>query len=218
MRREDVTTHRGGRTRSGLVAVLAIAICLAARVPLLRAQGIEVTPIGGYRFGGDFFEIVTNQPVDLDGAPAVGVVVNVAGSEGLQFEAAFSHQLAKVSTATRPLEPPALWRISVDHWQVGGLQEFRHGRMRPFLTGILGLTRYAADADAEIRFLTAAGGGIKLFPARHVGLRLESRVFATFVDADNAFLACAGGTCLFAVHTDIVWQAEFTAGLILRFR
>jgi len=188
-----------------------------ANVPMVRAQGIEITPIGGYRFGGDFFEIITDQPVDLDGAPAVGIVLNIPGSEGLQFEGAFSHQHANVSTPTRPFAPAALWRITVDHWQAGGLQEFRRGRMRPFLTGVLGLTRYAADADSEIRFLTAAGGGVKLFPVRNLGFRLESRIFATFVDADNTFIACARGACLFSIHTDIVWQAEFTAGLIVRF-
>ena len=30
------------------------------------------------------------------------------------------------------------------------------------------------------------------------------------------FLACAPGTCITAVHVDVVWQAEFTAGLIVR--
>ena len=209
--------HTRGRTPTRVAGVLIFVACMVGHVPCVRAQGIEITPIGGYRFGGDFFELVTAQPVDLDGAPALGVVVNVPGEEGLQFEAAFSHQLARVSTPTRPFEPARLWRISVDHYQVGALQEFRRGRMRPFLTGILGLTRYAADSDGEIRFLTAAGGGVKLFPFSHVGLRLESRVFATFVDADDTFIACAGGACLFAIDTEIVWQAEFTAGLVLRF-
>lgn len=203
--------------RNPFPGALVVVACLAGFVPDLHAQGVEITPIGGYRFGGDFFELVTSQPVDLDGAPAVGMVLNIPGSDGLQFEGAFSHQHANVSTPTRPFAPAALWRISVDHWQAGALQEFRRGRMRPFLTGVLGLTRYAADADSEIRFLIAAGGGVKLFPVRHLGLRLESRVFATFDDADNTFIACAGGTCLFSIRTDIVWQAEFTAGLIVRF-
>ena len=36
------------------------------------AQTVEIAPVGGYRFGGGFFERVTQQEVDLDGAPAVG--------------------------------------------------------------------------------------------------------------------------------------------------
>ncbi len=30
------------------------------------------------------------------------------------------------------------------------------------------------------------------------------------------FLACSPGTCITAVNTDLVWQTEFTAGLIVR--
>jgi hypothetical protein len=42
-------------------------------------------------------------------------------------------------------------RVSVDQWLAGGTQEFAVGRARPFLIGLLGLTRYGADGD-EVRF------------------------------------------------------------------
>jgi hypothetical protein len=101
----------------------------------------------------------------------------------------------------------------------GGLQEFGTMRgVRPFLTGLVGLTRYAAVGDNEIRFTVAAGAGVKLMPARHVGIRLDGRVFATFADLDGRAVACSPGLCLLAFNADIVWQAEFSAGLIVRFR
>jgi hypothetical protein len=101
----------------------------------------------------------------------------------------------------------------------GGLQEFGGERVRPFLTGMLGLTRYAGEGDSEVRFAMSAGGGVKLFPTRHLGLRLDGRLFATFVDANLAFLACGSvsGTCFVAFRTDVVFQAEFTAGAVLKF-
>src|SRR5262245_15609386 len=55
--------------------VVILALFLAAPAGA-AAQTVEISPFGGYRFGGDFFERVTNQPVDLDGAPAVGGVLN----------------------------------------------------------------------------------------------------------------------------------------------
>jgi hypothetical protein len=185
--------------------------------PPLHAQGVELMPFGGYRFGGDFFEIVAEGAVDLDGAPALGFVLNVPLYEGLQVEALLTHQSAHVSVPQRPFEPPAQWHVTVDHLQGGGLQEFADGRVRPFATGVVGLTRYAALGDSEIRFTVGAGGGVKLFPLSHVGVRLDGRVYATFVDADARFLACGPGVCVTALRVDVVWQAEFTAGIVLRF-
>ncbi len=182
------------------------------------AQTVEVAPVGGYRFGGGFFERVTGQPVDLDGAPTVGVVVNVALHDGLFVEAFVTHQKAGVTVPESASGPATDWRIIVDHFQAGGLQEFGYGRRaRPFLTGLLGLTRYAAAGDNEIRFTASAGGGVKLMPVRRVGIRLDGRVFATFVEAEGRAIACSPGICLVGFDADIVWQAEFTAGLVVVF-
>ncbi len=84
------------------------------------------------------------------------------------------------------------------------------------LTGLLGLTRYGTEGDNEIRFTVSAGGGIKLLPWSHVGVRLDGRVFMTIVDADTILTACRPGGCLLAFHADIVWQAEFSAGIVIK--
>jgi len=208
--------------RSRFVATTAVLACLLGTAARLHAQAVEVVPFGGYRFGGDFFEIVTREPVDLDGAPALGVAVDIPlrRSDGFQIEGLFSHQQADLTVHEKPLGPATLARVSVDHWLAGGLQEFGGDRARPFLTGMLGLTRYAGEGDSEIRFTVSAGGGVKLFPSPHIGLRLDGRVYATFVEADVGFVACSSfsGTCLVAFRADVVWQAEFTAGIALRFR
>jgi hypothetical protein len=197
---------------------LALVVCFSCVPGVAVGQPVEVGPIGGYRVGGDFFEQVTGQQVDLDGAPAVGLVVNVPLHDGLFVEALFTHQRAHVTVPGTLLLPATRWRIDVDHWEGGGLQEFGTDlRVRPFLTGLLGLTRYASEGDNEIRFTVAAGGGVKLMPWRRFGLRLDGRLFATFVDAEGGAIACTPGICLFSINTDIVWQAEFTAGVVVGF-
>ena len=202
--------------RVGGIAIVAWFLCWPGTS---HAQTVEVTPFVGYRFGGGFFERITGQPVDLDGAPAVGAVVNVMFREpGLFAEALFTRQEARLKFRRGLFAAPASWRITVDHWQGGGLQEFGTSRRaRPFLTGLLGLTRYSAEGDNEIRFTVGAGGGVKLMPGRYFGVRLDGRVFATFADVDGRAIACSPGVCLVAVDADIVWQAEFTAGLVVAF-
>jgi hypothetical protein len=195
------------------MVVLVTAACNAR----LAAQPIEIAPAGGYRFGSDLFENAVAHRVDADGAPLAGIVFDVTTSPGIQFEALFTRQQGTV-TVVDPVGPPARFRVTIDNWQAGGLQEFSGGRVRPFLTGVLGLTRFAAEAESEWRFTLGAGGGAKLFATRHVGVRLDGRVFATFVDADTVAVACnsANGTCFYALRLSLAWQAEFTAGLVVR--
>ena len=204
-----------GLLKGRSLIVLAAMVCAPASA---AAQVVEIAPVGGYRFGGGFYERVTQQPVDLDGAPAVGLVVNVPLHDGLFVEAFVTHQEARVTVPDSLFGASTRWKILVEHYQAGGLQEFGYGRRaRPFLTGLLGLTRYAAVGDNEIRFTVSAGGGVKLMPVPHVGLRLDGRVFATFADAEGRAIACTPGICLFSLDADIIWQAEFTAGLVIAF-
>jgi hypothetical protein len=196
---------------------LIVAAGLLGHAAVASAQHVEIAPFVGYRFGGGFFEVVTGSPVDLDGALSLGVVLDVPLSNGVQIEGLFTHQHAHVLVPARGSRPAASWPISVDHWQAGALQEYGRGRLRPFLAGTVGLTRFAAADDSEIRFTAGAGGGVKVFPSRHVGVRLDGRVYATFLDADARFGVCSSGGCFVSFYADVLWQADFTAGIIFRF-
>jgi hypothetical protein len=198
------------------VAVIAATVIGAAP---LHAQNIEVVPFGGFRFGSVLVDAATSRPLEVDGAPAVGVTVDVPLSNGMQFEAAFSHQKATIFAPGDALTPSLQSHVTVDHYQAGGLQEYDVAdRARPFLTGVLGLTRYGSSSGNEIRFTAGGGGGVKLFPVPRVGVRFDGKVFATFVDAHGTGIACGGRGCLLALHVSVAWQAEFTAGLVFKLR
>ena len=218
--RRAITTANSKATARPITrrVLVTLAILLVFRPPgHVSAQAVEVAPFGGYRFGGDFFELATNRTLDLDGGPAVGGVVNIEMSDGLSLEALFTHQQAHVGISDAPAGSPARVRAVVDHWLAGGRQDFGTGRARPFLTGLLGLTRYGADGDDEVRFTIGAGAGVKLLLQRRLGLRLDGRVFTTFVDVDGHVVACGQRTCLVDLNANVVWQVELTAGLVLAF-
>jgi hypothetical protein len=195
----------------------AMVIALLVWTAPVSAQGVEIAPFGGYRFGGDLFELAAGQSLDADGAPALGVVFDIPLWRGFQIEGLVSRQESDVLVPLLPSGSLARRRISVDQWHGGALQEFSDGAVRPFLTSIFGLTRYAADFDSEIRFALGAGGGVKLFASPHVGLRLDSRVIATFIDASGNAFACTPGACLIALHVNVAWQMEFSAGVVFKF-
>jgi hypothetical protein len=202
------------RARLSAPPALAVGLLLCL-TELASAQTVEFAPLAGYRFGGDLFELATRRPVDVDGAPVVGGALNVEMGDGLSFEALFSHQETHVSAPGDAFGPPVRLNVVVDHWLAGGRQEFPAGRVRPFLSGLLGLTRYGAEGDDEIRFAVAAGAGVILPIQRRLGVRLDSRVFTTFVDADANAVACAPGVCLIGLNVFTAWQLEFTADVVV---
>ena len=198
-------------------AVFAFLLCGAPVAEGQTVDRVEVTAFGGYRFGGELYEIASGRPVDADGAPSFGVVLNIPFTLETQIEALITHQRARFTVPAAEGVQGVRFRVTVDHYQVGGLTELNIGRARPFLTGLLGLTRYEASGDHELRFSASAGGGVKLFPTPRVGVRLDGRVFATLVDADADVLVCSPGICVGSINASLVWQAEFTSGVVVRF-
>jgi hypothetical protein len=201
---------RGALTRT---AIAALFLATAAPLP---AQSVEIAPFVGMRAGGDDFDLVSARPGVVDHDPVVGVVVDVPMWEGLQIEGLFSHEPINFTVYVDPYTPGARLHGAMDHWQAGALQEFGRGAIRPFLSGVLGLTRFAIEADAEYRFAVGGGGGVKIFPTSRVGVRLDGRVFATFLDATTSAGICGGAGCILGIHIDTSWQFEMTAGVVVR--
>ena len=117
-----------------------------------------------------------------------------------------------------PFAPPVTWRITVDHWQGGGLQEFGlDPRVRPFVTGLLGLTRYAAAGDDEIRFSVSGGGGVKLMPTRRPASASTGACLRPSRMSMHKWSVADRASVWTGIYADIVWQAEFTAALVVAF-
>ena len=201
------------------MTLLVFFLLLSAADPAAGQTGdrVEVSAFAGYRFGGDFYEIASGRPVDADGAPSFGIVVNIPFTADTQIEALVTHQQARFTVPAVQGTSEARFRVTVDHYQVGGLTELGGDRARPFLTGLLGLTRYEASGDHELRVSGAIGGGVKLFPSPRIGVRFDGRVFATLVDANFDTLACSAARCFGSINAWLTWQAEFTTAVVVRF-
>jgi hypothetical protein len=199
-------------------AVLALACLLMSRP--VAGQGVEISPVIGYGFGSDLVETLVGTPIDRDGSSTFGGSMDVPiGNQGLFLEILYTHSQA-LFDATATTGAPLRLRASVDYWHVGGIQELDVGAgsiARPFLTGTVGLTRFAGAGDSEVRFSVAAGGGVKLLANRHFGARLEGRVFATFDDGSLTSAVCTTGRCLVRLNLSVDWQASLTSGLVFAF-
>jgi hypothetical protein len=193
-----------------------MVLVFVAHLGAASAQTLEVAPFGGYRFGGDLYEEYTDTSLDIDGAPSVGTTVDVFVGRGLSVTFLYSHQEARIDLDPPGAPPQRVW-LAIDHWQVGGTQEVGRGAVRPFYTGLLGLTYFGESGDSEIRFSLGGGGGVKLMASQHVGARLDGRIYAVFTDGGVTTGICAPGVCVVGLDVAVVWQLEFTAGLVISF-
>ena len=200
-----------------LRAAVVIALLAAGVVPA-AAQRVEVSPFGGYRFGASLVGISGAYTVDDDGGVSFGATLNVVVGEpvdGIRFEALFSREQGRVRVRTSPFEPYFYTPIEVDHMMIGGLQELDGGAARPFIGGLVGISRFASPDDTELRFTVGLTAGGKFFVTRHFGLRVDARGYLTIASLGGAGV-CAGG-CYFAFNVVPAFQADLTAGLIVAF-
>ena len=195
---------------------LVVGLILLVLCGPVRAQSVDVSPFLGYRFGGDLYEEITGTSLDIDGALCAGVLLDAYIDRRAALTVIYSHQEALLDVP-RGDRPPRRVRLSIDHWHVGGKHEFDSGTVRPYVLATLGLTRYGSSVDSEMRFSLGAGGGVKVMPAEHFGVRFDGRTYAVFVDGRATTGVCSPGACVIGLDASVVWQVEFTTGLVVSF-
>jgi hypothetical protein len=177
---------------------------------------LKLSPIVGYRLGFSSFTYLSGTTSDPAGGISYGIAVDVKYASDRAIEGFFSRQAADVVVADVSGLPVRV-RVTVDYWHGGATQEFGDGRVRPFLAGTLGLTRYWEAGFSAYRFSVGAGGGVKLWATRNFGAKLDGRIFATIVNGNQSIGICGGGGCLVHINVGGVWQADFSAGVLFAF-
>jgi hypothetical protein len=211
-----------GFSRSCLGAGLAVSV-LAQAVPA-AAQTVEVAPFVGYRFGGGLvadratpYDPAIYRDFDLAASASYGVVVDVAAGRRLKIEALASQRRARI-------EAPGFFgpkgpTMVVDQFLVGVQRPFVYAPVRPFLSGLLGFTRYHPDvegAGSETRFGLALGGGVTLDLGRHYGVRADVRASTQFGGSGAGF-SCGFGGCGFGLGGWGSWDGEVAGAFVFVF-
>jgi hypothetical protein len=177
------------------------------------AVDIEVSPLLGYRFGGQFHEETTDSDVDLKESAAFSLAVDVEYAPDQMVEVFYSRQSTSIEDTS--------FDVDVEYFQLGGVAEFTQEHYTPFAVGTVGVTRFSPDGDfdSETRFSLTMGGGVKWYFNEHWAARVEGRAYFTIFDSDaQVFCVSSGGaTCLFRVSGSVVWQIEALAGVTFRF-
>jgi opacity protein-like surface antigen len=97
-------------------------------------------------------------------------------------------------------------------------------KARPYLLGGLGATQFGSlstpvgDVGGETQFSTTWAAGLKLFPGKNVGIRLEARWTPTYIKTDPEGYWCDPyWGCYTVGDAEYANQYELSGGIILRF-
>jgi hypothetical protein len=182
----------------------------------------ELTPFAGYRVGGSFDEKDGDGRVELNDSNAQGIMFNIKANPNGQYELLYSRQDTNADTQGFFVNDPTI-DIEVEYFHFGGTYLFDGDNTRPFIALTVGLSQFDPQllgSGSESYLSASLGGGVQLNATKRLGVRLEARVFTTFVEDDsNIFCVSSGGNgaCLIQVNGRMLTQWEARAGLVLRF-
>jgi hypothetical protein len=207
--------------------LIIIVVCMLAWPSSAAAQEVhdrfELTPYAAFRFGGEFEERDGNGNFAFDERSAEGLIFGFRGAaQDGQWEALYAHQQTRVETAAgaggdRELE------LDVDYLHFGGAYRFAGTSIRPFVSATAGAAHFSPRLPgfgSETFLSGSLGGGVQLRADKRVGVRLEGRLFATFLGHDADIFCHASSvtnTCAIAVASSPLIQWEAGAGLVFRF-
>ncbi len=205
------------------VMILVISMAQSATAAAQNQSfKFEITPFVSYLMGGSFEEKDGDGRVDLNDSNAAGFVFNIEANPNGQYEFLYARQSTDATTQGFFVNDPTI-DLDVEYFQFGGTYLFDGNRTRPFIALTLGVTEFdpaLADAGSEHFFSASLGGGVQINAKSRVGIRLEARVYTTFVD-DNSSIFCSSvsgsGACLIHVDATVLSQWEARAGLVFRF-
>ena len=200
----------------GLLASLSVT----AYVEAAQTSQFEVTPLVGYRFGGDFDMTngeSVNSSIKLNEDVNYGVLFAWDYDRKRQGEFLISQYNSQFSDALDPTVTNN--NITVTYAQLGGNVPISEDIVPVYLTGGFGLTHLAPEDKQlgdETRFSLNIGLATKISMTEHLSLRFGGRLYGTFFNSDSKIF-CNEAVCSISISSNLWIQSEVNAGLTFTF-
>jgi len=204
------------RVVTALACLLAtIAVPTKAKQPL----NFEISPLIGYRFGGDFDTTrdKVHNKIELTEETSYGLLMAWSFDRKRQGEFLVSHYNTNFSQADD--FSASNTELGITYAHLGGNVPISDGFIPMYVTGGVGLTHLSPKNDElsnETRFSVNVGLASKIPLSENISLRLDGRLYGTFFNSDSAIF-CDYDTCAVYISSDIWFQSELSAGITYRF-
>jgi len=211
---------------------LGLRILTGALVPALGAlpsalaadpPRFDVTPMVGYRAGGDFEildpESSTDRSVDLDDGTSIGIDLGLYRDANSFYEILYSRQESGIDSSDAVVGSVD---VATEYVQFGGTLLFPDETwFVPWLSLTIGATRLEPDGgfDSETEFSATLGGGVRLPLNERIAANIGVRGYVTLVDSDSEIFCVGSGdlNCLVKTSGSTFFQGEAFLGLSFRF-
>ena len=212
---------RNSAPRTTAAAVIGLLLATIAGNALADAEGLglEITPTGGYRFGGTFQVADADTSWDVEDSSSFGLIVNLPHDTNTKYEFIYSQQ-----SSDAELDGVTIGQSIIDleqqTLQIGGTYQWSGDTVQPYLAATIGGTRIEAAGESDTFFSGSIGLGMLISPASRFGVRLEARAHGVFVNSDTDLLCRTGpdlNVCFIRVEGDMLSQIETFAGFVFRF-
>lgn len=185
----------------------------------VQANSYEITPLVGYRFGGDFDannDASLSSMIELNEDVNYGLLLAWDYDGKRQGEFLITHYNSQFSQA---LTLTSSKDVAVTYAHIGGNVPISDGFVPFYITGGIGLTHLAPEdslLDDETRFSMNIGLATKIPVTEHLSLRFGGRIYATFFKSDSAIF-CNEDTCAMSISGDLWVQSEVNVGITFTF-
>ena len=187
----------------------------------VREDRFELTPFGGYRWGGTIWADRSNLfGVDADVASNGDYGVNLGipiGISDMKFELMMNRQDTALQVAGGLFDPDErLADMQITYYHVGLMIPLTTGySSSPFIvlsSGIANLKPDVRGVTSDNRFSASAGIGVKVPINRNLGLRVEGRgYFTSLGEYDDRCNRCD------SEYGRDLYQGEANVGLVISF-
>ena len=193
------------------------------KVDAYENNNFEITPLVGYRFGGDFdanSETPTpssSSKIELSEEINYGLLLAWDFDHKRQGEFLLNHYTSEFSQSVDPLVNNN--NIAVTYAHIGGNVPISDAYLPVLVTGGLGLTHLSPEdgiLDNETRFSMNVGIATKIPVSENLSFRFGGRLYATFFNSDSKIF-CDKENCAISISSDLWIQSEVNAGLTFTF-
>jgi hypothetical protein len=208
---------KGKITTIAVIAVILTAVLTGSA--FAQANGILVTALGGYQWGGTLQGYYGE--AKLNDAGSWGIALDIPVNPDVYVELIYTRQVTDMIYREYGTGNPAeeKFDLAVEYYQIGGLYTMAKDGPKPFGTMTLGTTRFAPQSSSygsEWMFSVALGIGVLVPVSERIGLRTHARLLLPFMYTGGG-LWCGGGGCSMGVYGgSAVVQGDIALGIVIR--